>query len=706
MGTVSKDVIGNIISCMNDALVLADIDYSGPEPRAIICFVNESACKMLGYKDEELIGKDMDAFSHANAPSCPEWHDDLLEKSFVSDLEATLSSKSGKKIPVILFLSVLKGQQGEATKVICIAHDITGRKRAEQELRKSVSLLKATTDATADGIMVVDLHDQLAFINNQFKTMMGMPEHLLNSWNMDQMMAFFLEKVKAPEVFLKSIRKSVDKPGKLFMDTVELLDGRILEMHMRPQKVDEKIIGHVISLRDITEREKLIRDLEYRRKFKELIVHLSTNFINMPAEEIGGKISDALRQIGEFAGVDRTMIVQYRQQDNCFHMLYEWAASEVGPHPDQAKCVDAALLDQWISNISEKDNVYYPRIDEASGIDEKTREYLQALDIKSVVAVKMSQRERDVGFIIFESIRREKKFDSDVINLLKIVAQIFLNALEHQRTQKALRELNEQLEQRVEQRTRELRNKQVQLAQTEKMASLGHLVAGVAHEINTPLGAINSNNDIFIRAVTRIKNILKEELGEQGIGKRLRELFGSIEELSEISTQASGRIVKIVNSLRTFARIDQAEKDTVDIHEGLEITLTLVHHELKNRIAVHRDYGEIPPVTCYPNRLNQVYMNLLMNASQAIGGKGDIFIRTFIEDGQAVLEIRDTGHGIPHDKLRLIFDPGYTTKGVGVGTGLGLSIVYQIVQEHHGRIEVESEPGQGCLFRIILPLDS
>ena len=141
------------------------------------------------------------------------------------------------------------------------------------------------------------------------------------------------------------------------------------------------------------------------------------------------------------------------------------------------------------------------------------------------------------------------------------------------------------------------------------------------------------------------------------------------------------------------------------MHEGLEDTLTLVHHEIKHHIEVVKDYGEVPPLSVYPSRLNQVFLNLLNNARQAIKEKGTITIRTGVEDGQALIAFSDDGVGIEPEHLKKIFDPGFTTKGVGVGTGLGLSICYQIIQDHHGTIEAKSEPGTGTTFTIRLPLN-
>jgi signal transduction histidine kinase len=177
-------------------------------------------------------------------------------------------------------------------------------------------------------------------------------------------------------------------------------------------------------------------------------------------------------------------------------------------------------------------------------------------------------------------------------------------------------------------------------------------------------------------------------------------------QLADVSRDACGRIDKIVRSLRNFARLDEAEHKPADLHEGLDSTLTLVAHLLRERVQVRREYGSLPEVDCHPNQLNQVFLNILVNAAQAIEKQGEICIRTKLLPGtppQACVEIADTGGGIPAENLKRIFDPGFTTKGVGVGTGLGLAICYRIVAQHQGRIEVESEPGKGTTFRILLP---
>ena len=277
-----------------------------------------------------------------------------------------------------------------------------------------------------------------------------------------------------------------------------------------------------------------------------------------------------------------------------------------------------------------------------------------------------------------------------------------------------------ELEDRVTERTKDLQEKNGQLEETldelgetqnrlvmrEKMASLGNLVAGVAHEVNNPIGAVNSAADVASRCIDRLMNSLESNSGWKELeeDRPFQQAVSLLRENVRLIGTASERIVGIVRSLRNFARLDEAEFQQADLHEGLDSTLMLVHHELKDRVEVVKEYGEIPPIKCYPNQLNQVFMNLLVNAAHAIEGKGRITIQTWAENDHVRVQIADTGRGIEAQHLERIFDPGFTTKGVGVGTGLGLSICYSIVEKHGGEIAVESAPGEGTVFILKLPI--
>ncbi len=250
-----------------------------------------------------------------------------------------------------------------------------------------------------------------------------------------------------------------------------------------------------------------------------------------------------------------------------------------------------------------------------------------------------------------------------------------------------------------------LRHTQSQLVQSEKMAALGVLVAGIAHEINTPVAAIDSMHDTQMKALEKLSTHLQTNSPEVIENPKMKLLLSMIAEGDRVIESACDRVTNIVRRLRSFARLDEAELKTVDIHEGLDDTLTLIHHELKHSIKVNKNFGQIPQIACFPGRLNQVFLNLLINARQAMKGGGEITISTYARDDKVFVEFTDTGVGIPPENVKRIFDPGFTTKGVGVGTGLGLSICYQIIQDHRGEILVKSEVGKGSTFTIVLPAD-
>jgi len=251
----------------------------------------------------------------------------------------------------------------------------------------------------------------------------------------------------------------------------------------------------------------------------------------------------------------------------------------------------------------------------------------------------------------------------------------------------------------------ELRSAQAELVNSARLTTLGTLVGGVAHEINTPLGALKSNCDVILRALQRLQVILADERVDEDELEEVRKIVKAINGVMATNDMAVDRMVQIVGNLRNFGRPDRAELDRVDVHEGLESTLELLGHQLEGRIEVVREYSELPLVECYPNQLNQAFMNLLLNACQAIPGEGTISLRTYAaSDDNVAIEIRDTGTGIPTENLDEIFEPGFTTKGSRMGMGMGLLISRQIVQRHGGRIEVDSALGEGTAFTIVLPI--
>jgi signal transduction histidine kinase len=283
--------------------------------------------------------------------------------------------------------------------------------------------------------------------------------------------------------------------------------------------------------------------------------------------------------------------------------------------------------------------------------------------------------------------------------LLRTLANQSSIAIENAKAFDEIAKLNETLEARVDERTAELRATQAQLTQAEKMKSLGQLVAGVAHELNNPIGFVHANLQLLDEYIKK----LVESQGNQDDTERARE---AITKLLERSREGTTRVKKIVQDLRTFSRMDHADLQVADLHEEIERTLRLMEPRFKNNIVVETDFGKIPRVRCYAGQLNQVFLNLLMNACDAIERDGTIRIRTRPTPDGVRLEFEDDGPGIPADVQSQIFDPFFTTKPVGVGTGLGLSLSHGIIERHGGRISVSSDPEGGTTFVIELPLEA
>ncbi|WP_161626905.1 hybrid sensor histidine kinase/response regulator [Desulfospira joergensenii] len=272
------------------------------------------------------------------------------------------------------------------------------------------------------------------------------------------------------------------------------------------------------------------------------------------------------------------------------------------------------------------------------------------------------------------------------------------------------------------------------IVQAEKMASVGLLAAGVAHEINNPISYINSNLFAVKKYFGKINGLYKEyleaeclletledEKASQIIQKiksfksenKIQMIMDDLEIIAEESIDGINRVKNIVSNLKTFSRIDEAEYKPININHAMETTLDIIWNEIKYKAEVERDFQDLPEIKCFPQKISQVFMNLLINAAQAIEDKGKIHITTRMvtrgkrkEDRFVQIRISDTGAGIPKENLGKIFDPFFTTKPVGQGTGLGLSIVYEIVKVHGGRIDVVSRPGKGTRFTLHLPAAS
>jgi predicted ATPase/signal transduction histidine kinase len=369
----------------------------------------------------------------------------------------------------------------------------------------------------------------------------------------------------------------------------------------------------------------------------------------------------------------------------------------------------------------------------------KTDEYIRRKKLRSVFCLPLIFQNKLTGILYLENNLASGAFTAHIMQVMNILSAQIVISVENARLYSSLEEYNRNLEAKVENRTMEISQKnqelriqkeelrttldhlkksQFQLIQAEKMASLGQLVAGIAHEINNPVNFINAGVDSLNINLAEIRQVMDiyHEITSKNVDSKLKEIenfkekVGYTETLAEIEKLISSikngtkRTSEIVKGLRTFSRMDEDIIRIADVHEGLDSTIVLLQNRFKNRIEIIKNYMEIPQIECYPGQLNQVFMNILSNAIDSIDGNGSIIIETSREEGMIRISIKDTGRGIPENVKEKIYEPFYTTKEVGKGTGLGLSISHGIIEKHNGRITFTSEVGKGSEFIITLPV--
>jgi PAS domain S-box-containing protein len=291
----------------------------------------------------------------------------------------------------------------------------------------------------------------------------------------------------------------------------------------------------------------------------------------------------------------------------------------------------------------------------------------------------------------------------------------FENIMGRKKIENEIRAKNEELEKNLAR----IKEMHIQLVMSEKMASLGEITAGVAHEIKNPLNFITGTIEPLKRDISDLLEVLEKYesvIAELDLQEAFYEvdnfkseiefdfLLSEIHKLLEAISEGSNRTKEIVKSLGSFSRKGDDKFVMHNIHEGIDSTLILLGNKIKNKITIHKEYGDTPEIECLPDRLNQVFMNILSNAIQAIDENGEIFIKTKSEGSNVIIQIRDSGKGMTDKVQKRVFEPFYTTKGMGKGTGLGLSISYSIVEQHNGKIDISSEPSKGTEFIITLPV--
>lgn len=631
-------------------------------------------------------------------------------------------------------------------------------------------------------------------------------------------------------------------------------DNSVITIDFSLKPVTDKS-GKVVFLlaegRDITELKQTEKALCYRIELEKLHSTISAHFINLAPEAINRGIYLALQKIGEFLQVDRSYVFLFFENGKFMSNTHEWCAPGIDAQIHRVQGVVGDEAFPYFSKIIKNLEVFWvPRVEDLPAEAHLEKREFQRQKIQSVLNVPMVIRDKLVGFLGLDSVRAERHWSDDVVELLRLIGAIFVNALERKEVQEDLHRSEERLRyliqsspaviysldhqkqwltkyfssnilsllgftpeealadpefwikhvapedmrqvldmmpllnpgqhyhgeyrflhkdgsyrwihdeaniidlsegrkeavgcllditerkrveeqlsltlaelalknQKLQDAYAELKISQNKILQQEKLASIGRLAAGIAHEINNPLAFISSNLEILSDYIQKLTDFIAwqtqalqstsspesiaamETKRQQG---KLDYIFRDLPELFQQSLEGTRRVKKIIQDLKTFAGMRELEFKMADVNSGLDSIINIVWNEIKYKACVKKELGKLPQTRCNLGQLNQVFMNLLVNAAQSIENQGEVTIKTWNDDKHIYVSISDTGRGIAAEHMPKLFEPFFTTKEVGKGMGLGLTLTYDIVKKHQGEILVSSELGKGSTFTVKIPI--
>ncbi len=670
--------------------ILESIDdgYCEQDLAGNFTFLNDSMYRIYGYPKEELMGMNYKQYTDKeNGRKCFQAYRNIYitgEPGKVFDFE--IIRKDGTKRHIESSVSLQKDSAGKPIVFRGVVRDVTERKLTEEALRHSEERYRNILESIQEGYFEVDLAGNLTFVNDAMCENLKFTKEELIGMNFSQ----YTDETNARElyqVYNKIYRTGepvkiadfefIRKDGtKLFAETSTAL----------VRDADGKIIGFSGVSRDITDR-KLTEDAlrQSEEKYRTVLEEMEEGYFELDLSGNFTFVNNAeCRNLGysreELIGMNNR---QYQDEATAKKMYQLFNALYKTGEP--VKVLDVEVIRKDGTKTFNETSIFL--IKDAKG--------------------------KPTGFRGVSRDITERKRAEDALR--KNQEELIKKNREIEEGRKNIQITLERLGKAYE----DLKASQVKILQQEKMASIGHLAAGVAHEINNPMAFIASNLGTLDKYIRRLLDFIQmqeemfkslkatdaiEKLGKKRKELKLDYITHDVKQLITESLDGSERVQKIVQGLNRFSRVDNAEYKDTDINECIENSIKIVWNELKHKATITKNYGNFPHTKCYPQQLTQVFVNLLINAVQSIKKQGEIAINTWSKDGFIWITVSDTGCGISKENQGKIFEPFFTTKEVGKGTGLGLSISYEIMQRHKGELSFQSEKGKGTTFTIRMPI--
>ena len=749
----SNNILRSVIESTTDIVFVKDI-----WGRYVI--INSTGCRRLEKPIEEIIGKDdLELFPPELARKIMEADSRIMTTGETLTYEEDVP-ECGIMRTLLTTKCPWRDAEGTVIGVVSIARDISDRKQAELALQERKQFLASIYDGVEHPIFVVDV-----LADGDFRFAGMNPAGLrVSSTSIEQLCGKTLEQVY-PELIAASMRQHYTdclKAGTsiAYEERMNLLgvetwwnttltplrdrEGRIhriigMTLNVTPRKLAEEALQRSeAQFRQLAEREALLNRLA-----NQIRNSLDINTI----------LETTVQEIRSLLELDSCLFIWYLPKGKDAHSkLPAWHVVHEAKKSDLPTLLGYYLTDATKRCLRAIANLEIIRIDDIEAVTNPVeRQFFLTLGYKSLLNVPLQTSRGSIGMIACGSCIDWRGWKDDEVELLQAIALQLAIAISqaelYAQTQNSARIAQEKAKQ-LEVTLQELQQTQTQLIQSEKMSSLGQMVAGIAHEINNPTSFIYSNIEPASEYINYLFNLLElyqkhypypaVEIREQIEAIELDFLVKDLHKLLNSMQVGATRIRDIVRSLRTFSRLDESDMKQVDIHEGIDSTLMILEHRLKKvasfcGIEIIKNYGKLPLVECYAGQLNQVFMNILVNAIDAleevIGNRSFVNVKaqqksnyqlpitnyqlpkiqistSVVEANQVLVQIADNGPGMTKEVQRRLFDPFFTTKPVGSGTGLGMSISYQIIEKHGGQLKCISSPGKGAEFSIFLPIKS